>query len=228
MWGFLDYLDQHKFYKLCDHLSNRLILAFDKNPFIVLGLKDTATPEDIKSAFRKLVRQFHPDVNPLGEEKMKEINDAYGKLMENIDKYRSSAEEEKTDYNLDTDLKFPVVDYITKLFTQELFNNMIYLELLNADSKFLNKNKELKDYYRYQTGRIKVSKEKLPSTFSKVYRLREKIGDMLRQVEAQDITPNNWQKGPQNIINIISEDYYYGKTILMINIDILEYLTKID
>jgi len=51
----------------------------------VLGLKPGATPEEIKSAYRKLSMQYHPDkVAHLGEEfrkvaeeKMKEINEAY-------------------------------------------------------------------------------------------------------------------------------------------------------
>jgi molecular chaperone DnaJ len=45
----------------------------------ILGLPRTATADDIKSAFRRLAREFHPDVNrnPDAEEKFKEINEAY-------------------------------------------------------------------------------------------------------------------------------------------------------
>ncbi len=50
----------------------------------VLGVPRTATPEDIKSAFRKLARQYHPDVSqePNAEERFKEINEAYAVLSE--------------------------------------------------------------------------------------------------------------------------------------------------
>jgi len=50
----------------------------------VLGVPRTATPEDIKSAFRKLARQYHPDVSQEtnAEERFKEINEAYAVLSE--------------------------------------------------------------------------------------------------------------------------------------------------
>jgi molecular chaperone DnaJ len=50
----------------------------------VLGVPRTATPEDIKAAFRKLARQYHPDVSqePNAEERFKEINEAYAVLSE--------------------------------------------------------------------------------------------------------------------------------------------------
>ena len=49
------------------------------NYYEVLGLKKTATPEEIKKAYRKLARKFHPDLNPndkTAEAKFKEINEA--------------------------------------------------------------------------------------------------------------------------------------------------------
>ena len=53
------------------------------NPYEVLGVKPGASQEEIKSAYRKLVKQYHPDQygdNPLknlAEEKLAEINKAY-------------------------------------------------------------------------------------------------------------------------------------------------------
>jgi len=50
----------------------------------VLGVGRNASEDEIKSAFRKLARQYHPDVNkePDAEEKFKEINEAYGVLSD--------------------------------------------------------------------------------------------------------------------------------------------------
>lgn len=56
------------------------------NPYEVLGVKQGATQEEIKSAYRKLVKQYHPDQyvnNPLkdlAEEKLAEVNKAYEML----------------------------------------------------------------------------------------------------------------------------------------------------
>jgi curved DNA-binding protein len=50
-----------------------------KDYYKSLGVDKTATPEQIKKAYRKLARQHHPDVNPNdkgAEQKFKEINEA--------------------------------------------------------------------------------------------------------------------------------------------------------
>src|SRR6266403_931258 len=50
-----------------------------KDYYGTLGVKKTATPEEIRKAFRKLARKYHPDVNPnnkQAEEKFKEISEA--------------------------------------------------------------------------------------------------------------------------------------------------------
>ena len=43
----------------------------------ILGIDKKATESDIKKAYRKLSKQFHPDVNPEGAERFKEITEAY-------------------------------------------------------------------------------------------------------------------------------------------------------
>jgi molecular chaperone DnaJ len=50
-----------------------------KDYYAILGVKKTATAEEIRKAFRKLARKHHPDVNPgdkKAEEKFKEISEA--------------------------------------------------------------------------------------------------------------------------------------------------------
>ena len=66
-----------------------------KNPYEVLGVREGASEEEIKRAYKELVKKYHPDQyadNPLADlaqEKMKEINDAYNFLMRNKGSYQS-------------------------------------------------------------------------------------------------------------------------------------------
>ena len=50
----------------------------------VLGIDKSASEAEIKSAFRKLAKQYHPDVNkaPDAEAKFKEIQEAYAVLSD--------------------------------------------------------------------------------------------------------------------------------------------------
>ena len=56
-----------------------------KDYYEILGVPRTATPGEIKKAFRKLARIHHPDVaknKATGEAKFKEINEAYEVLSD--------------------------------------------------------------------------------------------------------------------------------------------------
>ncbi|WP_421657078.1 DnaJ C-terminal domain-containing protein [Leptothermofonsia sp. ETS-13] len=56
-----------------------------RNYYDILGVAREATVEEIKRAFRRLARQYHPDLNPgdkQAEEKFKDINEAYEVLSD--------------------------------------------------------------------------------------------------------------------------------------------------
>lgn len=57
------------------------------DPYKVLGLEPGATDEQVKSAYKELVKKYHPDryqnnpLEELAEEKLREINEAYDMIM---------------------------------------------------------------------------------------------------------------------------------------------------
>ncbi len=58
-----------------------------KDPYVVLGVSKGATEDEVKAAYKELVKKYHPDQyqnNPLQDvanEKMAEINEAYDEII---------------------------------------------------------------------------------------------------------------------------------------------------
>ncbi|NUP20618.1 MAG: molecular chaperone DnaJ [Streptomyces sp.] len=69
----------------------------EKDYYAVLGVPKTATAEEIKKAYRKLARQYHPDTNQgdvTKETKFKEVSEAYDVLSDS--KRRKEYDEART------------------------------------------------------------------------------------------------------------------------------------
>ncbi|GLU20495.1 hypothetical protein SLE2022_366890 [Rubroshorea leprosula] len=66
------------------HRAARFTVRADSDYYAVLGVSKNASKSEIKSAYRKLARSYHPDVNkePGAEQKFKDISNAYEVLSD--------------------------------------------------------------------------------------------------------------------------------------------------
>ena len=74
-----------------------------KDYYKILGVDKNASEADIKSAYRKLAKQYHPDLNPNNPEaaeKFKECNEAYEVLSDKDKRARYDRGEMDFDGNL--------------------------------------------------------------------------------------------------------------------------------
>ncbi|NUN16481.1 MAG: J domain-containing protein [Myxococcales bacterium] len=91
-----------------------------KDYYDVLGVSKTATPEEIKKAFRQLAMKLHPDRNPddpASEERFKEVNEAYAVL---------SDPEKRKQYD-----RFGAQGFHAQYSTEDIFRNVDFSSVLN-------------------------------------------------------------------------------------------------
>ncbi|CCJ33111.1 MULTISPECIES: J domain-containing protein [Caloramator] len=134
-----------------------------KDPYEVLGVSRNASIDDIKKAYRELVKKYHPDKyqdNPLrelAEEKLREINEAYEFLLKN----HGQGNFNSGSYSYSNDSTFQIVrEYIMK---QDFYNA----------ERELNKINTRNDEWYYLMGIVYINKGNYSQGYSYIKRAVE-------------------------------------------------------
>lgn len=84
-------------------------MADKKDYYKVLGVNENATVDEIKKAYKKLARKYHPDLNPDDPQsgtKMRELNAAYEVLEDKEKREHYDKERRKKNPLFDIDLSY--------------------------------------------------------------------------------------------------------------------------
>lgn len=92
-----------------------------RDPYEVLGVSRNATHDEIKAAYRSLAKKYHPDLNPDGEERFKEVTAAYDALSNpHPDKPQPHAHQRHTwNHNGFQDMNGVFSDIFNEMFRQQ-------------------------------------------------------------------------------------------------------------
>ena len=69
-----------------------------QDPFSVLGVSRTSSEKEIKDAYLKLAKKYHPDLNKNGEERFKAVKTAYEKILSGEAKSSQEQQKQKQTY----------------------------------------------------------------------------------------------------------------------------------
>jgi curved DNA-binding protein CbpA len=175
VWKYLDELDKAGKYTQSDFL---LKLAM-QDPYEVLGLPYTATPDELQKRYRELALQYHPDINPEGADIFKEISNAYAFLKEN----QANGEKPR---KISRDVFIPLYNFLS---------SEDFLKFYDSE--------ELLNYFRYQTGRIRKEEKELAR--KEIEWLRSNLKEIRNDIYKDSRLPDYFSFSIQNIINIIAE-----------------------
>lgn len=89
------------------------------NPYEVLGINRNASEKEVKEAYRKLAKKYHPDINPDGKDKFQEINNAYDQIINGNSDYQDNLNK-----NYDFDDLSDFEEFIFKRANSSVFKNI--------------------------------------------------------------------------------------------------------
>lgn len=128
----------------------------------ILGVKQNASQEEIRSAYKTLIKKYHPDLyqgdKSFADKKTKEINEAYDVLSDYTKRTEYNLEINPTSYDNTSSYSYtpPKYDYTPPKYN---YNNNSYT---NYDNRYSTKNSS--EYSDYQKRYTDYHRSKTPNS----------------------------------------------------------------
>lgn len=178
----------------------------DTNYYEVLELDKNASQNDIKKAYRKLARKYHPDKNPLTEEKFKEIGKAYEILQDPIQKreYDNTITVPNVfEYMKSVNSIFNIKNELHNILIQDfMFNNLDFS--IKSSSNIFDIKKNMMLYFQQNFSNLCI-KYNIESLF-----LSRLIKSILNPKQTENVNQIN-PKHIEYTINVSLEDIFQNK-----------------
>lgn len=152
------------------------------NYYEILGVEKDANQEQIKKAFRKLANEYHPDKNPDGAEKFKEIKKAYDTLI---------SDSSRDLYNEGVDIEEISEELIL------LFNDILLPELLERPD--YNPVKVIGAFINDQLDEKQIQRSNLIWTIEAINNVLRKMKD--DSGKAGEMIKKSWEKRRDQLID---------------------------
>lgn len=143
----------------------------------VLGIPKTATQDEIKEAYRKLVRKYHPDLNPNdkdAERKFKEVNEAnevlsdpekrekynkYGKDWQHADEIEKAQRQQRRprDNSNSSEFTGDFSDFFKSMFEEEMRGRQSRQSRFRGEDLHAELHLSLEDVYQTQKQTLTVN-----------------------------------------------------------------------
>jgi DnaJ-class molecular chaperone len=191
------------------------------NYYDILELKTNASQEDIRSSYKKLALQYHPDRNPNGKERFQQIADAYNILSDDTLRHK---------YDLKQTLDFThknAFDTWKSLFPQDISNEVLS-KIVKQIFDLPIDNTHFEIIYKYILETIKIRpKGKKRTLYIKAYYDINKLfeGDYEKDIIVE-MTHNNKSRKWEYQLDIRQSHFYFLEEInentqnMMIHINI--------
>jgi curved DNA-binding protein CbpA len=130
--------------KFCIKLASIGLVTSYKQAAEILGVNIDASDEEIKNAYKKLVKKYHPDLNPSANpEKIKYINDAKELLLTKSDIIKFEIEKEEAEpRKIYTEEE--IIDYIYNKYSADIESHIWYRHFKSPVGDFLiSKDREI-------------------------------------------------------------------------------------